>query len=408
MKQSKFRLSFLGAMAAMALISCEPQGSNDSGKEFLVGVVADHTGFMSGHGQSIEMGAHLAADQINARGGVLGRKIKLIVLDGQSDPATSGTRARELIDRYHVSLLLGTTTSATTLAAIPAATEGKTPFIYALDGEDKTCRSSDPGALNPYAFGSGFTERMAVEPLLKFLVSRMDRQQSGASVFFLGGDYVYPRTTNAYAIEVAKHLGLKVVGDEFVDTAATDYSPIIRKILAAAPDILIVTNPGASGVTFMRQARQFSLQNKMLISGFATFDQEAIDAMGVSSEGVFVINRYSMNLNSPLNAEFVKAFRLAYPDSKLLPGPTAAAGAYGALVVAARAAERARSVSSEAIIKGMDGLTVDLPQGTVTVSPRNHIFEQPLYIMRIHNQSYEVVQSLPILSHPGFVGCSVR
>jgi urea transport system substrate-binding protein len=394
-------------LASAALASCDTQPPKDDGK-LVVGVIADRTGLMSGHGQSIEMGAKLAADQINAAGGVNGKPIELVVLDGQSDPAATGERARELIQRHGADLLLGTGTSAATLAAIGPATEAKVPFIYALDGEIKTCAPRQLNVLNPYVFASGFSERMAVEPLLSFVAEHAGKPAGQAKIFLVGGDYVYPHTTNAYARQVAAKLGMTVVGDEYSDTATADYTPLIRKILAAKPDVLIVTNPGASGVTFMRQARQFGLPSKMLISGFATFDQEAVNAMGNASEGVFVINRYSNQLQSPANAQFVAAFRKAYPDQRLLPGPTAAAGAFGALMIVADAARDAKTTSADGLIAAMQGRQASLPQGTVRISANNHMFEQPLYIMQIRSQAYQVVKTVPMAGHPGFEACSVR
>lgn len=394
--------------AATALTACGGNGGNADDSKFVVGVIADRTGLMSGHGQSIEMGAKLATTQINASGGINGKPLEVVVLDGQSDPAATGERARELIQRSGAKLLLGTGTSAATLAAIQPATEAKVPFIYALDGEIKTCAPGNPGALNPYVFASGFSERMAVAPLLSFLAEHVGKPPAQTSVFLIGGDYVYPRTTNAYAKQVATRLGMRVIGDEYSDTATADYTPLIRKILAARPDVLIVTNPGASGVTFMRQAQQFGLSAKMLVSGFATFDQEAVSAMGNASEGVFVINRYSNTLQNPENQAFFAAFRKAYPAERLLPGPTAAAGAYGALMTAAAAAKSANGKGSDALVAALGNREAMLPQGEVRVSATNHMFEQPLYIMRIRNQTYDVVKTVPRSGHPGFEACSVR
>lgn len=393
-------------LATAALASCGPQGKDDG--KFVVGVIADRTGFMSGHGQSTEMGAKLAANEINRSGGINGKPIELVVLDGQSDPAATGGRARELIQRNGAGLLLGTGTSAATLAAIGPATEAKVPFIYTLDGEIKTCAPGKPDALNPYIFASGFSERMAVAPLLGFLTEHVGKPPQQTKVFLVGGDYVYPRTTNAYANEVATKLGMGVVGDEYSDTATADYTPLIRRILVAKPDVLLVTNPGASGVTFMRQAQQFGLPSKMLISGFATFDQEAVSAMGNASEGVFAINRYSNKLDSPENTRFVAAFHKAYPDQQLLPGPTAAAGSFGALMIAAAAARDVKSITADKLITALNGRQAALPQGTVRINASNHMFEQPLYIMQIHNQGYDVVKTVPTSGHPGFEACSVR
>lgn len=373
-----------------------------------IGVLAPKTGFMSGHGNSMEMGAHLAEKEINARGGINGSPVKVVVLDTTSEPAGAAERARELIQRFNARLLIGTGTSASTLAVIPISTAARVPFIYSLDGECKTCAPGAPQTASRYVWGSGFTERMAVRPMLQHLASRFQRPGKPFRVYLIGGDYVYPRTTNAYARQVAEELGFKVVGDEYSDTSTRDYTPVVRRILTANPELLIVTNPGASGVTFMRQALQLGLNTKVAISGFATFDQEAVDAMGSASEGVYCVNRYSNELKNATNAAFVATFRKAYPDKALLPGPTAAGGAYGAILIAARAFEKAGSTEADRFHAAMQGMEMDLPQGHVVVDPANNIFQQPMYIMQIRAQKYHVVADLGIQRHPGLQACSVQ
>lgn len=384
--------------------------SNDTqGRDAIViGVLAPKTSFMSGHGHSIEIGARLAAQELNARGGINGKPVRLVVLDTASDPAIAAERAKELIERHGAKLLIGTGTSAETLAAIGPTTKAKVPFIYSLDGECKTCASGSPDDVSHYVYGSGFTERMVVEPFLRYLAEQYAPKNEPFRLYLIGGDYVYPRTTNTYARLVAERLGYEIVGEEYSDTNTRDYTPVIRRILQSKPTLLIVTNPGASGVTFMRQAQQLGLHKEVVISGFATFDQEAIDAMGNASEGVLAVNRYSMELKNPENGAFIKEFRRLYANERLLPGPTAAAGAYGSIMVAAKAFEKAHSIASDQFYLAMKGLEIDLPQGRVRVNPINNIFDQHLYVLRIRNQHYEIVADLGIQSHPELEGCSVK
>jgi ABC-type branched-subunit amino acid transport system substrate-binding protein len=398
------RVVVLLSLALLSLAACD---SSRDDRQLVIGVIADRTGFMSGHGESIELGARLAADALNETGGVLGREVAVVVVDGASDPATSALRARELAERRKVDLVIGTGTSAASLSALAVTSQAGVPFIYSLDGECKTCQPGET-SLNPLVFGSGFTERMVVRPLLQYLVEQSGKTPSTFRIYLTGGDYVYPRTTNDYTRAVAISMGLTIVAEEYSDTSTEDYSPVIRRIIAAAPDLLIVTNPGASGVKFMRQAQQFGLHNITTISGFATFDQEAIASMGNASEGVYCINRYSNLLDNESNVAFVQRFREAHPNKDFLPGPTAAAGAYGAMLMAARAYVAAGSTEPHRFSAAMSGLEMDLPQGHVRVNPVNNIFEQHIYLMRIKNQQYTIVADMGTQVHPGFEGCSVK
>ncbi|HEX7299461.1 MAG TPA: substrate-binding protein [Solirubrobacteraceae bacterium] len=390
--------------AAMFGAGCGGErGSSGEQGTLKIGVLAPVTGFMAGHGQGIRDGARLAADEINRQGGIDGRKVELVVVDGKSDPATNTEKAKELVGRDHVNVLIGTGSSAETLAVVPIATQNKIPFVYALDGEVKTCAPGRGDAVNPYVFASGPTPEMLLGSFLPDMLTRF-----GKRVYFVGSDYVFPRSLNAVATAVVRKNGGQVLGDNYLPTETTDYAPEIRKVLAAKPDVLFLTLPGSAGITFVKQARQFGVFSKMTVTGSATFDTEAYSAIGKLSTGVYVVNRYSEELGGDRNERFVEAYRKAYPSFQYPVGPTAAAGSYGVVYALKAAVEKAKSVDGDAVAKALSGLSLDLPQGRVTINPKNHVFDQTVYEMRIGGGNYQVVKDLGMQEHPGFEGCSVK
>jgi urea transport system substrate-binding protein len=396
-------------VAVLALLSaCDEQKPAGSSGEIVVGMLAPKTGVMAPHGESMEMGVRVAEKYLNDHGGILGRHVKVVVLDTQSDPAMAAQRARELIDRDKVSLLLGTGLSSETLAVIPVSVSARVPFIYSMDGELKTCAAGNHSQVSHLVWGAGFTERMIVKPFLDYLVKSVLPKGRKSKVYLLGGDYVYPRATNEFARKTAQDMGLTIAGDEYTDVSTSDYTPVIRRIMDSDADLLLVTNPGSAAATFMRQAKQLGLDKHMVVSGFATFAQEAVGEMGNSSEGVVYANRYTDLLPGGANADFLAVYRAMYPNQPLLPGPTVAAGGYGALIVAAAAYQKAGSTDPDAFYKAMSGLKLNLPQGDVAVDPANNIFQQHMYLLRVAGQKYHVIADLGLQKHPGLEGCSVN
>jgi urea transport system substrate-binding protein len=404
-KTKTLSLTLAVALGASATLSaCAPGGgTTGSEDEVVIGVLAPVTGFMSTHGTAIRDSAKLAAEEINANGGMGGKDVKLVFADGASDPATNTQRARELVGRDGAQFLIGTGSSAETLAVVPVASENKVPFIYSLDGEIKTCLPGDPTKVNPYVFASGPTPEMLLESFLPNVM-----EQSGNSVYFLGSDYVFPRSLTAVAKRIVEENDGTIVEEKYTPTDSTDYSAEISAILKAKPEILFLTLPGADGVTFVRQARQAGVFENMLVTGSATFDTENYSGFGKEADGVIVVNRYSELLETPENEPYVSAYKKAYPDQTNPLGPTGAAGSYGSLLTLDAAVEEAGSTDAEDVIEALEGLSVDLPQGTVTVNPDNHMFDQPLYQMKIENDNYTVLEDLGVASHPGFDGCSVE
>ncbi|WP_019121164.1 substrate-binding protein [Brevibacillus massiliensis] len=366
-----------------------------------IGVLAPTTGFMSTHGEVIKLSAELAEELINNDGGIAGKKVKMIIEDDKSDPSVATEKAKQLINKDKVNFLIGTGSSAETLAVVPVAEQSKVPFIYSLDGECKTCSLSDKNQKSKYIFASGPTPQMLLD---KFLPSMMNK--FGKKVYFVGADYVFPHFMNDIAEKIVKDNGGEVVGSEYAPTDTTDYSPIINRVKKADPDILFLTLPGTSGVTFVKQARQFGIFEKMAVTGSATFDTEAYSAIGQISDSVYVVNRYTDLLDNSENKKFVEAYKAKY-NPKYPIGPTASSGTYGVVMAIKAAVEKAGSTDPDKVVVALEGLKLNLPQGEVEIDKENHVFNQHIYMMQIKDNDYQLVEDLGITKHPGFEGCSV-
>ncbi len=366
-----------------------------------IGVLAPTTGFMSTHGEAIKLGAQLAEEMINEQGGINGKTVKMIIEDDKSDPAVAAEKAKQLINKDKVDFLIGTGSSAETLAVIPVAEKSQVPFIYSLDGECKTCGLEDPNSKAKYIFASGPTPQMLLE---SFLPSMMEK--FGKRVYFVGSDYVFPHFMNDIAENIVKENGGEVIGSEYAPSDTTDYSAIINRINKEKPDVLFLTLPGTAGVTFVKQARQFGIFENMVVTGSATFDTEAYSAIGQISEGVYVVNRYSDLLDNPENKAFVEAYKAKY-DPQYPIGPTASSGTYGVVLAIKAAVEKAGSTEADQVVAALEGLKLNLPQGEVEIDKDNHVFNQHIYMMQIKDNDYQIVEDLGMTKHPEFEDCSV-
>jgi urea transport system substrate-binding protein len=394
---------FLLLVSALFVAGCGKESANQAPAEdaIKIGVLAPTTGFMSTHGEAIKLSAELAEELINNEGGINGKQVQVIIEDDQSDPSVATEKAKKLINKDQVDFLIGTGSSAETLAVIPVAENNKVPFIYSLDGECKTCSLNDKNEKAKYIFASGPTPQML---LTKFLPSMMEK--FGKKVYFVGSDYVFPHFMNDIAEEIVKENGGEVVGSEYAPSDTTDYSAVINRIKKESPDVLFLTLPGTAGVTFVKQARQFGIFDEMVVTGSATFDAEAYSAIGPISQGVYVVNRYSELLDNPQNKKFVEAYKEKYnPDTPV--GPTASSGTYGVMLAIKAAVEQAGSTDADQVVQALEGLKLELPQGSVEIDAENHIFNQPIYMMQIKDGNYQLIKDLGMTKHPKFIDCSV-
>ncbi|MFN8590618.1 MAG: substrate-binding protein [Thermomicrobiales bacterium] len=400
---SRRKIMQFGAAGALLATGAVPgrvaaQATPASGEPITIGLLAPVTGVFADFGDLMTKATNLAVQRVNDEGGILGRPLTVIAEDDQGDPAVATERARKLLMQDNVDILMGTVSSATTLAVLPLVDQAKKVFFYPLDGEDKTCLPD--GSTNPLVFGLGDTPQQRLGPFVPAIV-----EQFGGDWYLIGNDYVFPRSVNAVAIQFLEGAGGTVVAEEYVPLGTSDYRPIIDKIANSGAKVVFSTTVGTDGVAFTKQAREGGLFDKMTVTGVATFAPEVYGGLKGFAEGVLTADRYSDQIDNPVNKEFVAAFREAY-DYQLPIGGTAAA-CYGAILLWREAANTAGSFDPEPFAKACEGLAMTLPQGDVEIDASNHLLKQHIYLLRIENDAYVIDQDFGLQTHPGHEGCSV-
>jgi ABC-type branched-subunit amino acid transport system substrate-binding protein len=374
------------------------QATPAAGEPIVVGLLAPVTGVFADFGDLMTKATNLAVERVNAEGGILGRPLTVIAEDDQGDPAVATERARKLLVQDNVDILMGTVSSATTLAVLPLVDQAQKVFFYPLDGEDKTCLPD--GSTNPLVFGLGDTPQQRLSRFVPAIV-----EQAGGDWYLIGNDYVFPRSVNAVAIEYLQGAGGNVVAEEYVPLGTSDYRPIIDKIANSGATVVFSTTVGTDGVAFTKQAREGGLFDRMTVTGVATFAPEVYGGLQGFADGVLTADRYSEQVDNDVNREFVAAFKEAY-DYQLPIGGTAAA-CYGAILLWREAANKAGTFDPEPFAKACEGLHMTLPQGDVEIDAENHLLKQHIYLLRIEDDAYVIDEDFGQLAHPGHEGCSV-
>lgn len=299
----------LGLAASVALAGCSPvdTSNSDGGDDtFKVGVLASITGPLAPYGPALERGMEVGVELINANGGINGQQVEYVVGDTQSDPRSATTQARRMLTQEDVDVLIGTTSSASTLAVIPLAEAAGIPFIYPAEGESKTCDSSGEAALK-YVFGAGVTPEQKMEAFVPYLLENI-----GDSVYFIGSDYVFPHFVNDLTAEMVVDGGGTVVGTDYAPLGTTDFSAYISRIDQAGPEVIFISVVGADGVALVNQLNEFGLADRVELTGIPTFAAEALPGFASEAQGVFTTDPYWEGLDNAVNEEFVEAYRAKY------------------------------------------------------------------------------------------------
>src|SRR5579863_7902076 len=225
---------------APALFAVWCVGTGRAAEPAKVGVLQSLTGTMAISEVTVKNAEMLAIEEINASGGVLGRKIEPIVEDGASDPAMFSQKAQKLIQQDKVVTVFGGWTSASRKAMLPVFERFKNLLWYPVQFEGNEC--------SPNIMYSGAQPNQQILPALDWAFEKGDKR-----IFLLGSDYVFPRTANLILKKHIVQRGGAVAGEEYVPLGGTDFSAVITKIRLAHPQIVFNTLNGDSNVSFFKQ-----------------------------------------------------------------------------------------------------------------------------------------------------------
>lgn len=323
-------------ISLLLTISCVQKGGGTgngaTGDTIKVGVYGDLTGATSSFGQSTKNGIELAVEEINAAGGVNGKKIILIVEDDQGRPEQAKTVVSKLINQDKVQAVLGEVASTNSLAAAPVAQEAKIPMIT-------------PSSTNPKVTEVGdYISRVCfIDPFQGSVMARFASNTLKAKTAAILGDVNsdYSKGLTQFFEEEFNRLGGKVVAKEAYTQTDPDFKGILTKIRDLNPDVLYV--PGYYGQVgiIAKQSRELGM-NMPLLGGDGWDSPELWKLGGDALKGAYISNHYSAENPAPEIQNFVKAYRAKFgvvPDSL-------AALAYDAAKVLADAIKRAGTTES--------------------------------------------------------------
>jgi branched-chain amino acid transport system substrate-binding protein len=267
-----------------------------------IGHLTPMTGFLGALGEYAVQGIKMAAEEINASGGLLGRQIELLSEDSVN-PQTAATKAQRMIERDKVVVLMGEISSASALTIAQVAARNKTLFM-SIGARSDTLRGKD---CNRYTFHVDIPVTVMVNAAGEALVRQ--GYVKGKKIYALTSDYVFGHDLSKAAKNFFNRNGGTVIGDELVPTDLTDFSAQLIKIRQARPD-LIATNLGGNQVTnFVKQYAEFGLQYP--VAGFNLNTADAW-AAGEGNLGGIWPTVWHHELKTPGSQAFVEKFTKKY------------------------------------------------------------------------------------------------
>jgi urea transport system substrate-binding protein len=364
-----------------------------------VGILHSLSGTMAISETVLKDVALMTIDEINAKGGVMGKKLEPVVVDPASNWPLFAEKARQLLTQDKVAVTFGCWTSVSRKSVLPVYEELNGMLFYPVQYEGEE--------LSKNVFYTGAAPNQQAIPAVEYLMSK---DGGGAKRWFLlGTDYVYPRTTNKILRAFLKSKGVaeKDIEEVYTPFGHSDYQTIvanIKKFSAGGKTAVISTINGDSNVPFYKELGNQGLKAKDVpVVAFSVGEEELRGVDTKPLVGHLAAWNYFMSVKNPTNTAFIKQWS-AYAKAKNLPGhkdkpltndPMEAT--YIGIHMWKQAVEKAKSTDTDKVIAAMAGQTFKAPGGfTSTMDPKNHHLHKPVFIGEVKaDGQFNVVWKTP-------------
>lgn len=330
------RLAIAASLAVGVLLGAVV-GAQDTVK---IGVGAPMTGRSAAFGIQVRYGVEAAVEELNAKGGILGKKVEFVMKDDESSANSAAVVAQSLAGDKDIVAVIGHFNSDCSSAAKPIYTEAGIVMFSPASTNVEITKNSD------WVFRNIFNDRSQGEALALYVAKAMKMKK----VAVLYENDTYGRGLAEYFKGKAKELGLEITNDLSYESDATDFRPLLTQLRATKPDVIVTAGLYKSGGTISRQARELGLRQPLL-GGDGMFSDELAKIGGAAAEGYIVSCPFIMEAD-----ERAIALRDKIKAKNGVDGDVWAALAHDAVMIIAEAATRQNSTAREAIRNGIAGM----------------------------------------------------
>lgn len=355
------RLIFGAATASFLL-----PGALSAAEPIKIGSFLSVTGPASFLGDPEKRTLELYVEKINAAGGVLGRKIELVIYDDGGDANNARTFATRLVESDKVVAVVGGTTTATTMAAIPVLEDAQIPFISLAGGIEIV----EP--VKPFTFKTPHTDRMACEKIFEDV-----KKRGFTKVGMISSTAGFGASMRNQCLKVAPERGIRIVADERYAPGDTDTTPQLNKIKTSGAEVIVNADFGQGPAIVTRNVRQLGL-DLPLYQSHGVASKSFIDLAGPAAEGVRLPAAAMLVAeqlpDSDPQKKVVLDYKTTYESTQKQPVSTFGGHAYDGLMLLVRAIEKAGSTDG---VKVRDALRATKgfvgTGGVVNMSPTDHM-----------------------------------
>ena len=350
--------------------------------DIAVGSILDATGPINIYGKPMIDATKFAVDSLNQAGGVLGRKLRLIENDGQSNNQVYAQDAVKLILDDKVAALMGGITSASREAVRPVVDKYPTVYFYNEQYEGGVC--------DKLVFCTGVTPAQQLGVLVPWAT-----KQYGKKIYTLAADYNYGHISADWVKVYLKQAGGEIAGEEFIPLDVVNFDSVIQRLQSNKPDVVMSLLVGGNHIAFYRQFAAAGLKGKMaMVSATFGLGNEQIVLTPQEAEGIIVIYPYFQELDNSVNKEWVAAWHKRF-GSNYTYITDSASTVWNGWHLWAMAVNKANSLDREKVVAALEsGLTFNSPEGEIKLDPKSHHVIHSVHLAKVNDKNgFTIMQS---------------
>jgi diguanylate cyclase (GGDEF)-like protein/PAS domain S-box-containing protein len=342
-----------------------------------IGLMPPLTGLVEIYGAEITQAARIACDEINERGGVLGRPLELVIEDDGSLPPTAVPAALRLIEQHHCVAIIGNLLSNSRIAVATQVAEPKRiPYLNFSFYE---------GSISGrYFFHFAALPNQQIDKMIPYMGAHY-----GLKMFFAGSNYEWPRGSIDAAKRSLKNLGGDIVGEEYLPIGASEaeIDTLLEQVAHSGADVFVPYFAGSDQITLLTRFTEMGLKKRMAVV-MGHYDEVMVSFLPEHvREGFYSSNTYFMSVDTPENKNYLdRLARLPDIDGIWPQGngiqSNFGEGAYLCVHAFARAAETAGSIDAEALVDALEHVRLQAPQGEVVMDAETHHASVSTYLSR--------------------------
>jgi len=294
----------------------------------------------------------LAIEQLNEAGGLLGRKIEPIIVDGKSDPATFAREAERLIQQENVSVIFGCWSSACRKSVKPVVEKFNHLLFYPVQYEGLEQSS------NIIYLGAAPNQQLI--PAVSWALKNL-----GSNVYLIGSDYIFPHVANWLMKKQIQLLQGHIVGEQYVALGKSDFGVLVEEIRKLRPDVVLNTINGDSNVGFFKALQRAGISSAtMPVLSFSIGEPE-LKQINLDLGGHYVAWDYFQSIDNDANHRFIAAFQQRFGHERRISDPMASA--WSGVYIWAAAVKSAQTEETSVVKESVRHESLNSPLGIISI-----------------------------------------